>query len=150
NAEVQGLKEFPPSDRPPVMLTFISFRIMMTLGFYFLILTLAAWVWRKTITENRLLLKMFVYSIPLPYIATQMGWMLAEVGRQPWVVYGVMRTSDAVSPIAASQVGISLAAFVVLYTLLGLAAFYLIASHARKGPQTEPASTGTLEEVKYA
>ncbi|MEN6441701.1 MAG: cytochrome ubiquinol oxidase subunit I [Syntrophobacter sp.] len=149
NAEVKGLKDFPPSERPPVMLTFISFRVMMTLGFFFLFITIAGWAYRNTITEKPLLLKAFVYSIPLPYIACEMGWMLAEVGRQPWVVYGVMKTSDAVSPIAASQVGISLGAFFIIYTFLGLAAFYLMGSHARKGP-TDLAPAGGAEEVKYA
>jgi cytochrome d ubiquinol oxidase subunit I len=61
--------------------------------------------------------------------------MLAEVGRQPWVVYGVMKTSDAVSPISSSQVLLSFIAFVGVYSLLGAAAFYLIARHARKGPE---------------
>lgn len=142
NAEVKGLKDFPPSERPPVMIPFIGFRIMMTLGFYFLFLTIAAWVYRRDIAEKPLLLKAFVYSIPLPYIAIEMGWMLTEVGRQPWIVYGLMKTSQAVSPIAASQVGISLAAFIVVYTFLGFAAFYLMASHARKGPVAELAPAG--------
>lgn len=150
NAEVKGLKDFPPSERPPVMLTFISFRVMMTLGFFFLLITIAGWAWRKNITEKPLLLKAFVYSIPLPYIASEMGWMLAEVGRQPWVVYGVMKTSDAVSPIAVSQVGISLAAFFIIYTFLGFAAFYLMASHARRGPQPETVPAVAVEEAKHA
>ncbi len=151
NAEVKGLKAFPPADRPPVMLSFISFRLMMMLGFYFLGLTVAAWVLRKRLMEFPLLLKVFVFSIPLPYLAAEAGWMLAEVGRQPWVVYGVMRTSQAVSPIAASQVGISLAAFIGVYTFLGFAAFYLIASHARKGPVAELTQGGAADgEVGYA
>jgi len=66
-----------------------------------------------------------------------MGWMLTEVGRQPWIVYGVMRTRDAVSPIAASQVAVSLAAFVIVYSLLGLVDFYLLAKFARRGPESE-------------
>jgi cytochrome d ubiquinol oxidase subunit I len=97
------------------------------------------------------LLKVFLFSIPLPYIACELGWMLAEMGRQPWVVYGVMKTSNAVSPIAASQVAISLGAFVVVYTFLGLVAFYLIWSHARKGPAADAAlSEADGEEVGYA
>lgn len=151
NAKVKGLKDFPPSERPPVMIPFIGFRVMVGLGFLFLFLNSYAWASRKYITEKPLLLKALVYSIPLPYIACEMGWMLAEVGRQPWAVYGMMKTSNAVSPIAASQVGISLAAFIVVYTFLGIVAFYLIASHARRGPETENAPAGAAAaEVEYA
>ena len=76
--------------------------------------------------------------------------MLTEVGRQPWVVYGVMKTSNAVSPIAASQVWISLVAFVLVYSFLGIVAYYLIWSHARKGPVDETLPGADEEEVGYA
>jgi cytochrome d ubiquinol oxidase subunit I len=69
----------------------------------------------------------------------QAGWIVTEVGRQPWIVYGVMRTKDAVSPVAASQVGISLAAFIVVYTILGVVAFYLVRKFAIQGPEPLPA-----------
>ena len=84
---------------------------------------------------------MLMWCIPLPYVAIALGWTVTEVGRQPWIVYGVMKTADAASRIAASQVGISLAAFVLVYTLLGIACFYLIVKYARKGP--EPISVAT-------
>jgi len=135
DATVKGLKDFPEADRPPVTITFLSFRIMVGLGMLFLALTIYGWLRRNKLEESPLYLKIMMFSIPLPYIAAEMGWTVAEVGRQPWVVYGVMRTSDAVSPIASSQVMVSLAAMVLVYTLLGAAAFYLIASHARKGPE---------------
>ncbi|MDO9264723.1 MAG: cytochrome ubiquinol oxidase subunit I, partial [Desulfosalsimonadaceae bacterium] len=67
-------------------------------------------------------------------IALELGWVLAEVGRQPWIVYGLMRTSDAASPIAGSQVLFSLIAFIVVYGMLGALGFYLITVHAKKGP----------------
>jgi len=86
-----------------------------------------------------------LYAIPLPYIALQAGWIVTEVGRQPWIVYGLMKTRDAVSPIAASQVGVSLGAFILVYSLLGAAAFYLMIRYARLGPQPLPAAAG--EEV---
>ena len=150
-AEVKGLKAFPAELRPPVMPSFISFRLMLMLGFYFLLLTLAGWIKRNSIQDSPILLKAFLYSIPLPYLACEAGWMLAEVGRQPWVVYGVMKTSAAVSPIAASQVLISLIAFVGVYAFLGAVAFYLMASQARKGPEPYPATAGGAEEeVEYA
>lgn len=134
-ATVKGLNDFPEDERPPVTLTFLSFRIMVGLGMLFLILTIIGWFRRNKLEESPLYLKIMMYAIPLPYIAAEAGWALAEVGRQPWVVYGVMKTSAAVSPISSSQVMVSLTAFVLVYTLLGAAAFYLIASHARKGPE---------------
>jgi cytochrome d ubiquinol oxidase subunit I len=75
-----------------------------------------------------------LFAIPLPYIAIELGWVLAEVGRQPWIVYGLMKTSDAVSPVAGSQVLISLIAFILVYGLLGAVGFYLIAKTAKEGP----------------
>jgi cytochrome d ubiquinol oxidase subunit I len=74
-------------------------------------------------------------SIPLPYMACELGWVVAEVGRQPWIVYGLMKTSDAASPIATSQVLTSLIAFIVVYGLLGVTGFYLIAKNALKAPE---------------
>jgi len=76
-----------------------------------------------------------LFAIPLPYIAMELGWVLAEVGRQPWIVYGLMKTKDAVSPVATSQVFISLLAFIGVYGLLGLTGFYLMAKTAQKGPE---------------
>jgi cytochrome d ubiquinol oxidase subunit I len=108
---------------------------MVGLGFLFLVLTVYGWFKRKNLEDNPGFLKIMFFAIPLPYIANEAGWIVAEVGRQPWVVYGVMRTSDAVSPIHVSQVLPSLLAFVLVYTLLGAAAFYLMSTHARKGPE---------------
>ncbi|MEJ5364596.1 MAG: cytochrome ubiquinol oxidase subunit I [Desulfosoma sp.] len=141
NATVRGLKDFPKEDRPPVTITFLAFRIMIGLGFLFPVLALWAFWKRNRLLESPRLLKVMLYAIPLPYIASQAGWTVTEVGRQPWVVYGVMRTADAVSPIAPSQVAVSLTAFVVVYSLLGLAAFYLMARHAKRGPAVEVAAS---------
>ena len=79
-------------------------------------------------------MRILPWIIPLPYLANEMGWMVAEVGRQPWIVYGLMRTKDAVSPIAVSQVGTTLVAFILVYSLLGAVAVYLMLKYARKGP----------------
>lgn len=141
-ATVKGLKDFPKEERPPVMVTFIAFRTMVGIGFVLMALTLVGWIKRNRLVENPRFLKLMLFAMPLPYIANEAGWTLAEMGRQPWVVYGVMRTADAVSPVAASQVAVSLFAFVAVYSILGAAAFYLIASHARKGP--EPADPGSV------
>jgi cytochrome d ubiquinol oxidase subunit I len=137
-ATVKGLKDFPPDERPPVALTFVAFRTMVGLGFLFALLTVVGWFKRNRLLESPTYLKIMLYAIPLPYIALQAGWIVTEVGRQPWIVYGLMRTKDAVSPIAASQVGVTLGAFILVYTLLGVAAFYLIIRHARLGPPPAP------------
>jgi cytochrome d ubiquinol oxidase subunit I len=116
---------------------------MVGLGFLFLALTLYGWFKRKDLEGNPGFLKVMLFAIPLPYIANEAGWMLAEVGRQPWVVYGVMKTSTAVSPISVPQVMTSLVAFILVYSLLGAAAFYLMATHARKGPEPYQVATET-------
>ncbi len=134
-ATVKGLKDFPPEERPPVTLTFVAFRLMVGLGVLFVILTLWAWFKRNRLEDSPALLKVMLWAIPLPYIALQAGWIVTEVGRQPWIVYGLMKTSEAVSPvISATQVGISFAAFIGVYGLLGAVAFYLISKQARRGP----------------
>ncbi|RJP44097.1 MAG: cytochrome ubiquinol oxidase subunit I [Desulfobacteraceae bacterium] len=135
NAEVKGLKDFPPDERPPVWPTFVSFRIMVGLGTLFILLTFVGLFLRNRLVESPRYLTVMMYAIPLPYIAIELGWVLAEVGRQPWIVYGIMKTSDAVSPVAVSQVATSLAAFVLIYGLLGAIGFYLMFTHAKKGPE---------------
>ena len=149
-AVVKGLKDFPKDERPPVLLTFASFKIMVGLGFLFILLTVWGMFIRNRLEDNPFYLKILPWCIPLPYLAIEFGWMLAEVGRQPWIVYGVMKTKDAASPIAASQVGVSLVAFILVYGLLGAVAVYLMFKYARKGP--EPAEQAGLpaEEVAHA
>jgi len=139
SATVKGLRDFPRKDRPPVLLTFLSFRIMVGLGTLFILLTIYGFIIRNRLSDHPLFLKIMLFSIPLPYFAIEFGWILAEVGRQPWIVYGLLRTSDAVSPIAGYQVLVSLIGFVVVYSLLGAVGFYLMASHAKNGPGPEAA-----------
>ncbi len=136
DAEVKGLKDFPKDERPPVMVTFISFRLMAGLGFLLLALAFFAWFKRNNIADYPKFLKVLIYSIPLPYLAIELGWTLAEVGRQPWLVYGLMKTSHGVSnAISTPQVATSLIGFFLIYSLLGLADFYLLFKYARKGPE---------------
>ena len=135
NAVVKGLKDFPKEERPPVALTFWSFRIMVALGFIFIILSLFAWIKRKEIENYPKFLRLLIYAIPLPYLAIEFGWIVAEVGRQPWIVYKMLKTSEAVSPISVDQVTISLIAFIIVYGLLGFVDIYLLAKYARKGPE---------------
>ena len=107
---------------------------MVGLAFLFIALSAWAFLYRNNPQKSPLLLKILVWSIPLPYLANQLGWTVAEVGRQPWIVYNLMRTSDAVSPISAGQVAASCIAFILVYTLLGAANIYLLIKFARKGP----------------
>ncbi|MDI6864925.1 cytochrome ubiquinol oxidase subunit I [Thermodesulfovibrio yellowstonii] len=134
--EIKGLKEFSPSERPPVTLTFVSFRLMVGLGFLFILLTLLVLIKFRHIENSTIFLKLLLWSIPLPYIAGQLGWIVAEVGRQPWIVYGLLKTTDAVSKaVEPSQVLASLIGFTVFYGALGIVDIYLLAKYARKGPE---------------
>jgi cytochrome d ubiquinol oxidase subunit I len=135
NAEVKGLKDFAPADRPPVGITFLAFRVMVGIGMLMPLLMLFGYLKRDKLANYPLYLKALIWAIPLPYLGMQAGWAVAEVGRQPWIVYGLMRTADAVSPITVGQAGGSLLAMVLLYTLLGAAGAYLMFTAARKGPQ---------------
>ena len=139
DAEVKGLKDFPKEDRPPVTPVFWSFRLMVALGMLFLLLSLAATLQRKREMPCRGLLKALVWNIPLPYISIMLGWAVAEIGRQPWIVHGLMRTTDAVSPVPAENVAISLGAFIVVYSLLGVLDIYLLRKYAIKGPDAQEA-----------
>jgi len=134
NAVVPGLKDFPKDERPPVLVTSYAFRGMVGLGVIFILLTVFGWFKRKKLLENALYLKIMMFAIPLPYLAIQLGWIVTEIGRQPWLVYGVVRTADGASPVAASQVVFSLVAFVLVYSVLGAAGFYLMFQKAKKGP----------------
>lgn len=133
--EVKGLKEFAKEDRPSVFLTFISFRLMVVLGVFFIAISmLAVWFsWKKKL-DNPLFLKLMIFSIPLPYLAMQLGWIVAEVGRQPWTVYGLLRTSESVSAnLTVGNVLFSFAGYTIVYSFLGFVGFYLMIKNAVKG-----------------
>jgi cytochrome bd ubiquinol oxidase subunit I len=139
NAVVTGLKDIPKDERPPVLPTFFAFRIMVVLGTIFPLLTIIGLFLKKRLLESRWYLRLMLFAIPLPYLAMEMGWVVAEVGRQPWIVYGLLKTADAASPVAHVQVLTTLVGFILVYGLLGVAGFFLIARFARKGPQPESA-----------
>jgi len=143
NAEVRGLKEFPKTDRPPVLPVLAGFRGMAGLGMLFMLLALMAFILSRKdrITSISFFLRIMLYSLPLPYIATQLGWILAEVGRQPWIVYGVLRTADGVSKsISVPQVLASLTGFTLLYGFLAVVDIYLLMKFAKKGPDDDLSS----------
>jgi cytochrome d ubiquinol oxidase subunit I len=133
---VPGLKEVPPDQRPPVWPVFFSFRIMVGIGFA--MLGVGLWSlylrWKGTLFTNRLFLTAAMVMTPSGFGAVLFGWFTAEIGRQPWVVYGHMRTADAVSPIAAGAVTASLLIFIVVYAFVfGFGSYYL-AKLLRRGP----------------
>jgi cytochrome d ubiquinol oxidase subunit I len=134
NAEVKGLKAFPEKDWPPISSTFWSFRFMVGLGTLFILLAGAAFLQRNKEELSQQLAGMLVWAIPLPYLALAFGWTVAEVGRQPWIVYGLMRTADAVSPVPPGNVAVSLVAFIAVYSLLGFIDVYLLRKYACQGP----------------
>ncbi|MBT1074577.1 cytochrome ubiquinol oxidase subunit I [Geobacter grbiciae] len=139
-AEIKGLKDFPKELRPPVQPTFWSFRLMVGMGTFTALVSLAAVILSrmKNLENKTLFLRLMVLALPLPYIAAQLGWVVAEMGRQPWIVYGVLKTSDAVSKAVTSpQVIGSLVGFTLLYGLLGAIDIYLLAKYARKGPDDD-------------
>ena len=137
NAEVKGLKSFPKDERPPVLPVFLSFRLMAILGGLMLVLSLLAVVmprW-KSFVDFKIFLLIMVAALPLPYITVQLGWLVAELGRQPWIVYGVLKTAGSTSSaVSAAQVTFSLAGFTLLYGVLGVIDIYLLIKYAKMGP----------------
>lgn len=138
NAPVTGLDQFPPEDRPPLQIPFQMYHIMITLGMYFIALTLFASFlrWRGTLFEKRWLMWVFVISVLGPYIANQAGWIAAEVGRQPWIVYGLLRTSDALSKaVTAEEVLTSIILFTIIYLFLLAVWLYVMNEKIKHGPE---------------
>lgn len=129
NAKVKGLRDFPEDQRPPVLPTFISFHVMVGIGGAMIGLSLSGLylLWRKQIYRHKWFLRAAVIAIPLPFIANEVGWVTAEMGRQPWVVYGVMRTNEAASTnVPAGQTLFSMLMFIVVYAFLFLAWLYML------------------------
>lgn len=140
-APVTGLNAFPETDRPSqVNAVFQFYHIMVAIGMTLIGLTLLAsfLLWRGKLFENKWLLKIFVFAVLLPQIANQVGWFTAEMGRQPWVVYGLLRTSDALSAsVTANQVLFSLIMFFLIYALLFALFLYLLDKKIKHGPYDE-------------
>ena len=137
---VRGLKSFPPADRPPVAIPFYAFRIMVALGFLMMLVAwYGLWKWRRgTAFTSRWYLRTWLWMMPSGFIALLTGWYVAEVGRQPWVVYGLLRTADAVSPVPAGAVLTSLIVYVLVYlSLFGFVGWYLL-KMLRVGPIRAP------------
>ena len=136
-----GLDQFAEEDRPPVWLTFWAFRVMVGMGVVMLVLGIwgaAAWA-LKRLDGATWYHRALVLAGPSGFIAVLTGWITAEVGRQPYVVYGVLRTADAVSPVPAGSVAISLLFFIVVYSIVFTAGALYILRLMAKGPDTEEA-----------
>jgi cytochrome d ubiquinol oxidase subunit I len=132
-----GLTDFPRRDRPPVLIPFLAFRIMVGCG---LLLLMLAWggsylSFKQRLDKNRLLLWLTFFSFPLPFVAILTGWFTAEVGRQPWTVYGLLRTSDALTPfLTVRTAAISLLVFCTIYSFIFTFGIYYIYRLLRVGP----------------
>jgi cytochrome d ubiquinol oxidase subunit I len=137
NGRVLGLDEFPKEERPPVVLPFASYHLMILFGLVFILLG-AAGLWllaRKKLGTRRGYLKLLLFAVPLPYLANILGWISAEVGRQPWAVYKVLRTSDAVSAVVpAGNILFSMILFTAIYALIGVVGLTVILRTIRSGP----------------
>ncbi|MET3228036.1 UNVERIFIED_ORG: cytochrome d ubiquinol oxidase subunit I [Burkholderia sp. 1263] len=142
HGQVKGLTDFARADQPPMIpLLYYAFRVMAGIGFLFMLLAFwTVWVLRRArgnleaLLAQRKLLLAWVLCIPLPYVAVEAGWIVREVGRQPWVVYGLLRTKDAVSAVAASSVTLSMAMFVAFYVVLLVTFFVLARNWLKTGP----------------
>jgi cytochrome d ubiquinol oxidase subunit I len=137
NAELKGLDAFAPDERPPVWITFWAFRIMVGMGL--IMLALGAWgafAWlTRRLDGARLYWRALVWAAPSGFIAVLAGWITAEVGRQPYLVYGVLRTADMASPVAAGAVAASLLFFIVVYAIVFSAGALYILRLMAKGPE---------------
>lgn len=138
-AEVKGLKDFAPQDRPPVAIVFWAFRVMVGLGVA--MIALGAWgvwlCWRGAPEKNALFLRACVAMGPAGFVAVIAGWVVAEVGRQPWVITGIMRTADGVSPVGAGQVSASLLGFLIVYAVIFSVGVLYILRLIAAGPAPE-------------
>ena len=148
NAEVTGLDKFPKDERPPVFLPFSSYHLMILFGLLFLLFSLIglALLFRKKIFDKRWFLKSLLFMLPLPYLANEFGWIAAEVGRQPWAVYRVLRTAEAASKVVPpGQILFSLILFLVVYTLMAVVGMAILLRMIKKGPaETGIRKTGSL------
>ncbi|MBA4293439.1 cytochrome ubiquinol oxidase subunit I [bacterium] len=151
DTKVQGLDSFAKEDLPPVAPVFQSFRIMVGIGTFLLLLSLVGTisVFRGTLENKPTLLKVMIVSAVLPHIANLLGWMVAEVGRQPWSVYRLLRTSESTSKVvSAGQIAGSLTMFIFLYILLGFLFFYLLDKRIKAGPDADYDEPEPLESQK--
>ena len=158
NGRVEGLKEFFWENRPNVSILFWSFRFMVAIGFLLLLVMVwAALLWhRKRLYHCRTFLWTLVIVHPLGFLATELGWITTEVGRQPWVVYNLMKTTEGVSPIPVGNVVWSLILFLVVFPVVGAIYFFYVLKTLHRGPDLSspippvqrPIGMETMAQVK--
>jgi cytochrome d ubiquinol oxidase subunit I len=136
NGTIKGLKEFPPDERPFAPVVFWAFRVMAGIGFLMFGVGLWSLVqrFRRALYRDRLLHRVLVAMFPAGFIALLSGWTVTEVGRQPFTVYGMLRTADSVSPIGLPGVAASLAGFAVVYLIVFGAGFLFLFRLMRRAP----------------
>jgi cytochrome d ubiquinol oxidase subunit I len=137
HSPVTGLNEFKPEDRPPVQASFLFFHGMVAIGFALIGIAALGFLYFKhgSLHQRRWLLWLLVFSVLGPQLANQLGWFAAEVGRQPWIVYGVMRTPEGLSAVVKANVVVaSLILFTVIYFLLFTVFIYLLHQKIQHGP----------------
>jgi cytochrome d ubiquinol oxidase subunit I len=150
-ARVVGLNDIPADQHPPVEIVYYAYHIMVGLGTIFIaVLALAAFLlWRGRLFTSRGVLWVLMLTMPFPYVANHAGWVVGEVGRQPWVVYGLVRTAEASSRnVSAGMTYFTLFGFMGLYALVGLLYLLLFLRLVHRGPghadmHHEPGSVGT-------
>lgn len=138
NAVMKGLKDFPKEEWPPVLLSFTAYHIMVFIGVWFALLAFLGLylLHRKKIYKQNWYFYMLLFSIPLPYIANEIGWIAAEIGRQPWAVFHVLKTVDAASKVVpAGNILFSLIIFVLIYILLIYVFIKVLKKIIAKGPE---------------
>ncbi|WP_428029191.1 cytochrome ubiquinol oxidase subunit I [Ancylobacter sp.] len=134
---IQGLKDFPRADRPPVAIPFFAFRVMVGLGLLMIAVSwLGIWLlWRRRLFQTDWYLAPLQHIWPIGFVTILSGWFVTEVGRQPWLAYGILRTADAVSPVEGWAVATTLALFVVVYGIVFSGGIYYINRLIARGPQ---------------
>jgi cytochrome bd ubiquinol oxidase subunit I len=148
NGEIRGLREFKPEDRPPVAIPFFAFRIMVAIGLLMLAVVAVSW-WlrhRRRLFDTPWFLDLCTAMGPLGFVAVLAGWTTTEVGRQPWTVYGMLRTAESTPPsLTGGQVLASLLAYMAAYLIIYPSAFYIAARLVRNGPAVAPDSVAPIE-----
>jgi cytochrome d ubiquinol oxidase subunit I len=152
NATVQGLNSFTPEPIPPVNLVFQAYHAMVGLGFLFVpiaLLAAALFFWKRRLYATRWMLWILVATVFLATAAITAGWWTAEIGRQPWIVYNVLETANAGSPVlSGTDVLLSLVMFIVLYALLFALFIFLLNAKIQAGPEPlEALETRTVSSL---
>ncbi len=147
NGLFPGLKSVPPENRPPVLNVFFGFRIMLAVGFFMIAAALyGVWLmWRRQLFDTRWFLRIVAQTWWVGFVAVIAGWVVTESGRQPWIVHGILRTADAISPVPGSSIAATLALFVLVYGIVFAMGIYYINRLIAAGPHpatTEPPPPG--------